>query len=408
VTSALELPPADAGPNDRRYPIAITGSALHGLLESPSTRIRGLVSIADVAPTALALAGSPIPATVAGRRLGAAAEPDPLGRLASLDASLERVRDARLPAGLAYAVLAAALAAAALLRRTPALGRAAVLVLPAAAGASTLLGLARVESWWPFVLVTCALVAALAATGRTRTRLGLVLVLLLGLQLAVLAADREAVSLSLLGPNPDAGGRFYGLPNELETILVAQTITAAALVWPRLRLTGLAAVCALGLVTIGAGRLGAAVVGAIALAAGSAVLALDLARRRALPLVAGGAAAAAALLVLAGPAHLANASAGSVADRVELSARLAVSGWEQGVLVFAVGLVPLAGLAIGYPRLRRRLAVPERAALLALLAALPVSLVLNDSPGAVLAHGTLACAGLVALGATERPARGVV
>ena len=39
--------------------------------------------------------------------------------------------------------------------------------------------------------------------------------------------------MSLLGPNPDGGGRFFGLANELETILVGTALVAAALLWER-------------------------------------------------------------------------------------------------------------------------------------------------------------------------------
>jgi len=47
------LPPATSAPNDRRYPIAVIGRGYHGLLVSSLTRVPGLVSIADVARTAL-------------------------------------------------------------------------------------------------------------------------------------------------------------------------------------------------------------------------------------------------------------------------------------------------------------------------------------------------------------------
>ena len=41
--------------NVTRYPVAIVGGGFRGILDSPSTRLPGLVSIADVAPTAVAL-----------------------------------------------------------------------------------------------------------------------------------------------------------------------------------------------------------------------------------------------------------------------------------------------------------------------------------------------------------------
>src|SRR5512146_1032153 len=60
VTIHVSLPPPGASHNVVRYPIAIVGGGYRGLLRSSSTRIPGLVSIADVAPTAKALeAGKP-------------------------------------------------------------------------------------------------------------------------------------------------------------------------------------------------------------------------------------------------------------------------------------------------------------------------------------------------------------
>jgi hypothetical protein len=49
------LPPPGQHPNTTRYGMMIYGAGYHGILTSDSTRIRGLVSIADIAPTAVAL-----------------------------------------------------------------------------------------------------------------------------------------------------------------------------------------------------------------------------------------------------------------------------------------------------------------------------------------------------------------
>ncbi|MGH3038983.1 MAG: hypothetical protein ACRDLZ_06180, partial [Gaiellaceae bacterium] len=49
----LGLPEGGRQPNDRRYPVLVVGPGYEGLLTSESTRIPGLVSVADVAPTAL-------------------------------------------------------------------------------------------------------------------------------------------------------------------------------------------------------------------------------------------------------------------------------------------------------------------------------------------------------------------
>ena len=50
----IQLPPRGAPTsNDRLYRIAVIGRNFHGLLTSPTTHIPGLVSVVDVAPTAL-------------------------------------------------------------------------------------------------------------------------------------------------------------------------------------------------------------------------------------------------------------------------------------------------------------------------------------------------------------------
>src|SRR5262249_3281165 len=49
VTFYVALPPAARTANHRRYPVAVVGCGLHGLVTSSSTRIDGLISIADIA-----------------------------------------------------------------------------------------------------------------------------------------------------------------------------------------------------------------------------------------------------------------------------------------------------------------------------------------------------------------------
>ena len=53
TTIYVSLPPPGRHVGNRRYPVAIVGSGFAGTLDSTSTRIPGLVSIADIAPTAL-------------------------------------------------------------------------------------------------------------------------------------------------------------------------------------------------------------------------------------------------------------------------------------------------------------------------------------------------------------------
>jgi hypothetical protein len=81
----LGLPTGGEQPNKRRYPIAVLGKGYRGVLTSDSTRIPGLVSIVDVAPTALGEEGA----------LGSSADDDPLGTLKDLDERIEANRDAK-------------------------------------------------------------------------------------------------------------------------------------------------------------------------------------------------------------------------------------------------------------------------------------------------------------------------
>ena len=55
LTIYVALPPPGRHHNVTRYPVAVVGGGYRGILDSPSTRLPGLVSIADIAPTAVAL-----------------------------------------------------------------------------------------------------------------------------------------------------------------------------------------------------------------------------------------------------------------------------------------------------------------------------------------------------------------
>src|SRR5205085_11915451 len=90
TTIYVSMPSGGTHPNTHRYPIAIVGSGYHGILVSRSTRIRGLVSIADIAPTAKALEQGKRPV------IRYRADEDPGPDLASLDLRLGRNHAVRL------------------------------------------------------------------------------------------------------------------------------------------------------------------------------------------------------------------------------------------------------------------------------------------------------------------------
>lgn len=382
----LGLPGGGTQANDRRYPVAVLGPGYSGLLVSRSTRLPGLVSIADVAPTAL------------GREeaLLVEARADPAGDLRSLD---RRIRDNGRSRALAAALVALAIGLLALVR-----SRAAVLAFGAAAAASLLLGIAGVSH--PGVVVALLVLSVpasvpLAAALRTPLRLGLVLSGVLAAYLAAMAADPAWVALSPLGPTQNA--RFYGFSNLLETMLLVPALVGAALLARRYGAVALAAVAALALVTVAGSRFGADGGGAIVLAAGYAILAAALVsgrRRTWLALVvAAGAVALVVVDALLGPAtHVAETLRGGpdevvrdLRERLELSWRRAT---DSAALAAVVGAA-LAILAVLVARGSRR-PLP-----LAVAASVAVSLLVNDSPKEVSVGGLIAYLAVERLGRTD-------
>jgi hypothetical protein len=362
------IPLGATQPNDRRYRIDWRGR--RGLLTSDSTRIPGLVSIADV-----------------GRgRLRVVPSDDPVAELVALDA---RIRDNGDSRPVAAAVIAVLIAALALVRP-----RAAVLAFATAAATNLVLGIAGIsEPWLVVVLLALGTLAAVPIQRvlRTSTATGLALAAVIAAYAVTMAVATPAVALSPLGPTQNA--RFYGLSNLLETLLLLPALAAAALLHRRWRWLGFAAAAALALVTVAGSRFGADGGGALVLAAGFAVLAVALAgtTRRAVALALAAAVAAVAVLAadaLVGPAtHVGESIRGGpdelardLWERLELSWARATDGAGIAVAIAAA----LAALTFLAARGSRR-PLP-----LAVLAAVAVSLLVNDSPKEVAIGGLLA------------------
>ena len=341
----VSLPPPGRSENETRYPIALLGK--RGLLTSDSTRIDGLVSITDVATGRLRVVPSGNPAEA----------------LETLDHRIERNDRLRLPLTIALAALLIGLA---LVR--PQLALRALLVVLAA------------NLWLNPLIAIAAGVAAITLP------LGLACAGVLAAYLVSMGLDAETVALSPFGPSQS--GRFYGINNLLETMLLVPSLVGAAL----LGRAGVA-VAGLALITIGGNRFGADGGGIVVLAAAYLVLVLRLQDRRptvrlAAAVVTG--AVALALLFLAldaatgGSSHVTDAVgdgpvalAGDIADRIELSVRRTAASLGAAAVVLG-SLAILAGVAL---RARRD------AVLDAFLVALAVSLVVNDTPGDVLGMG---------------------
>ena len=123
-------------------------------------------------------------------------------------------------------------AALAWLLRSPFFARAGLLAIPAMVLASTIASALHVEhgvAWWSGAI---ALVLTLPLSFATRTTRALALALagLLAAYAVFLGASPATVSLAALGPHPEGGGRFFGLTNQVETLLLAPTLALGALV----------------------------------------------------------------------------------------------------------------------------------------------------------------------------------
>ena len=342
------LPPRGKSEN-ARYPIAVTPGP-RGVLTSDSTRIDGLVSLADVAHGDLEVV------TV----------DDPVATLEGLEDRIERNDRIRLPltvlvGGIAYIV---------------------ALFAPRFAPRVLLVALAAnlwLAGWW---LVALVALAALALP------LGVACAAVLAAYLVVLGLDPEAVALSPFGPSQ--AGRFYGVSNLLETMLLVPALIGAA----RLGRAG-AAVAALALVTVAGSRFGADGGGLIVLLAayGTLLLRTTHARLGAARLVAVAAAAVALGLVLVavdaalgGSSHVTHAVGGGpgellgdLGDRLEISARRTFES-------FGPAFAALASLAVLLFVASRR---PRGPLTDAMLVGLLVSLLVNDTPGDVLGIGAV-------------------
>lgn len=394
VTFYVTLPPPGRSHNVSRYPVAVVGPGWSGLLVSDRTRIPGLLSVADIAPAARAIGGGKEP-----EELHARGDPNPQETMRRLDDRLTAAHHARGWANAVLVVITLGLAAAAVLLRLSALARAAVLTPPALLLTALVLSAAHVESAW---LVTLTLLlgggATAVAAGLDRRLLPWFVVAFLAAELLVLSAWPTVNSFAALGPHPDGGGRFYGITNQVGTLLVAPVIAAAATLPERFLLP----FALLALVAVGWSQAGADGGGVVVLLAGLAVLAFRLRGDRLEPrrLALAGAGVAAAVFGLVavdvatgGSSHVTDAITdgprsliGDFAHRVEVSWAGATSSWHS-ILLVLLCLGVLAWLGTRTPR---------RPTVDALLVALGVSLLVNDTPLDVFAYGALGCATLFA------------
>ncbi|HEX7243988.1 MAG TPA: hypothetical protein VF245_00295 [Solirubrobacterales bacterium] len=412
-------PPAKNG----SLAIGVAGEGFDGDLTSDSTRTDGYVLATDIAPTILTRLGIPVPAAMSGQSIRAGGGVD----VGAVEALGERM-----------AVISA--------RRGPVIG-VSLLVWLLVLGVTTALARGRTARFgvelMALSVIYLPLVLLVAAIGRPSEEverlLALALPPLLGLftmrrldgyrplafasGIVVVAYALDVVtgshltSLSLLGPNPGLGVRFYGIGNELEALLAVLVVagTGAALAAWRPALDGRRAAAVFlvaGLATalvFAAGRFGADVGAAIVLPIGAAAAAARVAspRRGAAILVVAASLAVVALVALIDLASGANAhltrtvldagGLGDLGDVAQRRLRLSAHSFTRPILLaFLPLLVACAALALARRDSIRswlRGAPALRAGLLGALAATVAGTLANDSGALVLEVG---CAYLLA------------
>jgi hypothetical protein len=398
--------------------IGVAGRGFDGDLTSDSTRTDGYVLSTDVAPTILSRLGIAVPSQMSGQAIRAEGSVDP-AEIESLGARMAVISERRGPViGIGLLVWLVVFGLAALVS-SDRVGRVAI----------RLAGLSIV--YLPLLLLAAAALKPGQDTEQLLVMFGapllaaLTLFLFGGLRalaiasgLVVLAYAIDAIagspltSLSLLGPNPGLGVRFYGIGNELEALLgvlgVAGTGAALAGFWPRLTerraAAAFLAVSLLGAIVFAAGRFGADVGAAIVLPVGGAVAAAAVAarRRRTALLVIAAPVAVLALIALAdlltgANAHLTRSvlDAGGLGDLADVAQRrlqLSAHSFARPIVFFFLPLIAaLAALAIWQRARLRELLRPTpalRAGLVGAVAATVIGTLANDSGALLLEIGT--------------------
>ncbi|HEX6601123.1 MAG TPA: hypothetical protein VF030_00640 [Solirubrobacterales bacterium] len=406
------------GRTDAPLPIGIAGEGFDGNLTSDSTRMDGYVLSTDVAPTVLDWFGVEVPGEMSGQPIRSEGPVD-VQAIESLAARMDVISSRRGP------VIGLTIAAWLLLTLVVAFASRGTLARPAV----RVLGLSVV--YLPLLLLLGAALEPAEATEVLLVGLGapllgaLTLALLRGYRalavasaLTVLAyaidviAGSPLTSLSLLGPNPGLGVRFYGIGNELEATLAVLLVAGAGAgltaFAPRSSRRAAAFVflsaALLAAGVFAAGRFGADVGAAIVFPIGGAVAAIAITGRGrrsvALAVIAAPVAVLALLalvdLLSGANAHLTRSvlDAGGLGDLADVAQRrlqLSVRSFGRPVLLAFMPLV-LGFAVLAYLR-RDRVRVwlegvpAMRAGLLGALAATVIGTLANDSGALVLEIG---------------------
>jgi hypothetical protein len=411
---AFRAPSSD----DEAVPVGIAGRGFSGNLTSDSTRTDGYVLSTDIAPTILHRFGLPVPDEMDGQpirsdgRIDVAAIEDRVARMTAIP-------DRRAP--LVIGCLAAWILAALLVNRIVfGLRRPALAWLGLCFAYMPLMLLAG--AWLRPSAIAEGLVIGLGAAVLAAVTVRFApgwrgMAIACGITVIAYALDVFAGSpltkLSLLGPNPILGVRFYGIGNELEALIsvmvpvgVGAALTAVGVKRCRTAAAAFLCVGAVAALIFAAGRFGADVGAAIVLAVGAAVAAsLTSGGRRhlAIAVVSAPLVAVAALalvdLVSGGNAHLTRSvldagGAGDFADiaqrRLELSADDFVQAAGNPLFWIVIVGIALALAQRGRIDTWLQQAPFARAGVIGACAAVAAGVLVNDSGATFLVLGSLA------------------
>jgi hypothetical protein len=281
---------AEPSPGRKVVPIGIVGTGFQRRsLTSDSTRTDGYVLSTDIAPTILRRLGLPIPDEMDGEPIRSDGAADPAA-VSDLVDRMTAIPDRREPI-LVACILAWLLVGFAINRVVFGLRRAAMAWLGLCSAYMPLMLL--VGAWLePGAVAEGLLVglgaAVLAALTVRFARGWRGLAIACAITVIAYAVDVIAGSgltrLSLLGPNPIFGARFYGIGNELEALFAVMVPVGVAAglsaysgwgrgVTRRAAIAAFLVAGAAGAIVFGAGRLGADVGAAIVLPVGAVVAA---------------------------------------------------------------------------------------------------------------------------------------
>ncbi len=443
-----ELPPAASydlliaiarptGESGDPVAIGVAGRGFDGDLTSDSTRTNGYVLSTDVAPTILQRLGIGVPSQMSGQPIRSEGTADPAA-IEALTARMDVISSRRggviglsIAAWLLLSALVALFSRGRLARVAIRLLGLSIVYLPLA----LLFGAALEPAKGAEALLVAFGAPALGAATLVLLRDFRALAVASAITVSAYAVDVIAgsplTSLSLLGPNPGLGVRFYGIGNELEALLAVLVVagTGAGLVGfardPSHRAAAIAFI-GIGLaatLVFAAGRFGADVGAAIVFPVGAVVAAVVVAGRgRRLGLLAIVAAPFAVLALMAlidllsgANAHLTRSvldagGLGSLADVAQRRLQLSAHSFSRPVLLAFLPLViALAVFAwLRRDRLRAWLegAPAMRAGLLGALAATVVGTLANDSGALLLEIGTAYLLVFTGFAWAERPQNG--